>query len=149
MPASDAREWFGIVPPDLTLTARERGANWIYTYLKSFYADSSRPFGANNLLVPDVAMPNILEPLIGYVVAVTEQNAGGKPQISHLTLVRPGEMNQQEFDSAMEDLVNFLVYVAEPVKLIRYRIGYLVIAFLSIFLIVAYLLKKNYWRDVH
>jgi len=150
MPPADAREWFGIVPPDLTLTARERGANWIYTYLKSFYVDSARPFGTNNLLVPDVAMPNVLEPLIGRVVAVHAPNTSGeKPRISHLALVEQGTMNQQEFDSTVEDLVNFLVYVAEPVQLIRYRIGAWVMAFLAIFLIVASLLKKSYWRNIH
>lgn len=148
MPASDARQWFGIVPPDLSLTARVRGASWIYTYLKSFYADNTRPFGANNLLVPDVAMPNVLEPLIGYVVGVREQQDPKSP-ISHLVLVRKGEMTQQEFDSALEDLVNFLVYVAEPVKLVRYRMGTMVIIFLCIFLVVIYQLKKVYWKDIH
>nr|WP_197720875.1 cytochrome c1 [Legionella spiritensis] len=149
MPPEDAIQWFGVVPPDLSLTARVRGAPWIYTYLKSFYADPSRPFGANNLLIPDVAMPNVLEPLIGHVIAINKKDKQHDEGISHLVLVERGRMNQHEFDSAMEDLVNFLVYVAEPVKLVRYRIGIGVLIFLGIFLIVAYQLKKTYWRRLH
>lgn len=148
MPETDARQWFGIVPPDLSLTARERGTSWIYTYLKSFYEDKSRPFGTNNLLIPDVAMPNILEPLIGRVVPV---RAGRGPQspISHLVLLEKGEMDEQQFDSMLEDLVSFLAYVAEPVKLVRYRIGIVVILFLFIFWLVAYQLKRVYWKKIH
>lgn len=115
MPSSDAREWFGMVPPDLSLTARERGAKWIYTYLNSFYIDKSRPFGANNLLVPEVAMPNVLAPL----------------QVE-------GAMSQQQFEHTLEDLVTFLVYVGEPVQLVRYRMGLKVLAFLILILLVAY-----------
>ncbi|MDI9818428.1 MULTISPECIES: cytochrome c1 [unclassified Legionella] len=146
MPAIDARQWFGIMPPDLSLTARERGASWIYTYLKSFYADDSKPFGTNNLLVPDVAMPNVLEPLIGRVAAVKGDTESA---ISHLVLVAPGEMNQREFNSTVEDLVTFLSYVAEPVQLVRYRIGIIVILFLSVFWLLAYLLKRTYWKNIH
>ena len=149
MPAEDAREWFGRVPPDLTLAARERGPSWIYTYLKSFYVDKKRPFGANNALVPDVSMPNILAPLEGKVVAQypNSDSSNGLP-ISRL-LVKEGEMSEQEFDSTLQDLVTFLSYVAEPAQLIRYRIGVFVLLFLSLFLIVAYQLKKLYWRDIH
>ena len=145
MPANDARQWFGRVPPDLSLSAREHGAPWIYTYLKSFYLDKKRPFGANNALVPDVAMPNILAPLEGKVIAETPAN-------HHLPvrriLIKPGEMSQQQFDSTLQDLVTFLAYVAEPVQLVRYRIGIFVIVFLCFFLLVAYQLKKIYWRQV-
>ncbi|WP_084273735.1 cytochrome c1 [Legionella fairfieldensis] len=147
MPATDAREWFGLVPPDLSLTARERGAAWIYTYLKSFYADSSRPFGANNLLVPDVAMPNILAPLIGHMVLVNNPSSPEKPADFSLVLKDKGEMGQQQFNEMLEDLVTFLVYVGEPVKLIRYRLGFWVIGFLSIFLLVVYSLKKVIWKN--
>jgi ubiquinol-cytochrome c reductase cytochrome c1 subunit len=148
MPTTDARQWFGITPPDLSLSAREHGPRWIYTYLKSFYVDESRPFGANNLLVPDALMPNVLAPLAGKMIAVRK----GSPKkliISHLVLVEHGEMSQQEFDSALQDLVAFLVYVGEPVKLIRYRIGVIVLIFLSIFLMVVYRLKKMYWKRLH
>ncbi len=148
MPATDARQWFGRLPPDLSLSARERGPDWIYTYLKSFYADKTRPFGANNALLPDVAMPNILEPLEGKVIAKHGDDNADHHVPLHLVLVKQGEMSQQEFDSTLQDLVTFLVYVAEPVQLIRYRIGVVVILFLFLFLVVARQLKKSYWQDV-
>lgn len=146
MPATDARQWFGRVPPDLSLTARERGASWIYAYLKSFYADSKRPFGANNLLVPDVAMPNVLAPLLGDVELMSEKNPSGGRDALHLVLVTPGSMSEQQFDSALRDLVTFLVYVAEPAQLDRFSLGYRVLLYLCLLLAVAYPLKRVYWR---
>lgn len=119
----DAKQWFGAVPPDLSLTARERGAKWVYTYLKSFYADKSRPFGADNLLVPQVAMPNVLEPLAK-------------------------EASQNQIDALLIDLMAFLDYVAEPVRSTRYYLGIIVLGFLSIFFLVVYQLKKIYWRQL-
>jgi ubiquinol-cytochrome c reductase cytochrome c1 subunit len=148
MPATSAREWFGVVPPDLSLTARERGPDWIFSYLKSFYLDKTRPFGTNNLLIPGVAMPNVFAPLIGQVIAMRE-SSNPKSPITHLVLVKKGEINQHEFDSMLEDLVTFLTYVGEPAKLVRYHIGVGVIVFLLAFLIVAYLLKKAYWKKIH
>ena len=147
MPEVDARQWFGRLPPDLSLSARERGADWIYTYLKSFYADSSRPFGANNALVPDVAMPNILEPLAGVVIADPARHLAGQSP-NYLVLREPGEMSPQQFDSALQDLVTFLVYVSEPAKLVRYKMGVFVLLFLGVFLVFAYQLKISYWRDI-
>ena len=145
MPAVDAQQWFGRVPPDLSLAARTRGSAWIYTYLKSFYADKKRPFGANNALVPDVTMPNILAPLEGRVI-----NESSEHELPlRLVLVEHGEMSQQQFDSALHDLVTFLVYVAEPVQLIRYRMGVVVMLFLGLFLILAYRLKRVFWRNIH
>jgi len=149
MPKTAAKNWFGVVPPDLSLSVRERGANWIYTYLKSFYSDPARPFGANNLLVPDVAMPNVLEPLIGKIVAVDKNNNVVTKDIAHLLLIEKGEMSESEFNSTLVDLVTFLAYVAEPAQLIRYKIGVGVIIFLLVFLVVAYQLKKAYWRKLH
>ncbi|WP_425411912.1 cytochrome c1 [Legionella massiliensis] len=128
MPATDAREWFGIVPPDLTLSARERGGEWIYRYLKAFYADSSRPFGANNSLTPETAMPNVLYPLWQQ----GQKNA----------------LYQHQYERDLEDLVSFLVYVAEPAQLVRYRMGFAVIIFLCVLSALAYLLKKSYWQGV-
>ena len=142
MPAEDARQWFGRVPPDLSLTAKERGASWIYTYLKSFYADQHRPFGANNLLVPDVGMPNVLAPLQGRVI----RTPGHGDVFEHLLLVHPGEMSPQQFDSMLQDLVTFLVYTAEPMAGTRYRMGVAVMLFLCCFLVVAYALKRTYWK---
>lgn len=150
MPPADAKQWFGVVPPDLSLSARERGADWIYTYLKSFYTDSSRPFGTNNLLIPGVAMPNVLEPLRGKIVKrdLPTDDSDSDVELSPLILVEQGEMDATEFDSAMSDLVNFLVYVGEPAKLVRYKIGVGVVAFLLVFLLVAYQLKRVYWKKI-
>lgn len=149
LPPTDAQQWFGRVPPDLSLEARERGPAWIYTYLKSFYVDENRPYGANNLLVPDVAMPNILAPLEGKVIDARHGTHSDNHLPARLVLVEQGEMSQQQFDSALQDLVTFLVYVGEPVKLVRYQMGIFVMLFLFIFLLVAYRLKKIYWRDIH
>lgn len=146
MPATDARQWFGVMPPDLSLTTRERGADWVFTYLKSFYADNSRPFGANNMLIPGVSMPNVLEPLIGKVIK--KEVKGEDHGIPPLLNVEPGEMTAQQFDSAMSDLVNFLVYVGEPAKLVRYRMGVGVMIFLLVFLVIVYRLKKVYWKKL-
>jgi ubiquinol-cytochrome c reductase cytochrome c1 subunit len=120
MPAADARQWFGRVPPDLSLTARERGASWIYTYLNSFYADPKRPFGANNFLVPDVAMPNVLVSL--------RDNSG---------------MTQQQFEQSLTDVVSFLSYVAEPEKAMRHTLGWKVLLFLLVLLIVVFSAKRS------
>ncbi|MFM9183354.1 cytochrome c1 [Legionella pneumophila] len=144
MSPEDAKQWFGMVPPDLSLSARDRGPVWIYNYLKSFYSDPSRPFGANNLLMPDVAMPNVLEPLIGKVILVKDKNS----HANSLLVVKRGEMFEGQFDSALKDLVNFLVYVGEPAKLIRYKLGVFVLLFFWIFLIAAYSLKKAYWKQL-
>lgn len=148
MPEVDARQWFGRLPPDLSLSARERGANWLYTYLKSFYRDKSRPFGANNLLLPDLSMPNVLAPLQGTVVN-RNKNSQSEPREGVLVLIEPGTMSQQQFDSVVEDLVTFLVYVSEPQKLARQRIGLFVIGFLMVFAVFAYQLKKQYWKHIH
>ena len=144
MPPEDAKQWFGVVPPDLSLSARERGEVWLYNYLKSFYNDNSRPFGVNNLLVPNVAMPNVLEPLIGQMILV----ADNKSHLSSLLLVKQGQMPPIQVDGALEDLVTFLVYVGEPNKLIRYRVGIVVIIFLGILFVAAYLLNRAYWRHL-
>ncbi len=148
MPAADARQWFGIEPPDLSLIARRQGPDWIYTYLNSFYKDESRPFGANNLLIPGVAMPNVLASLQGQVMAVRKGAENSDAAISHLVLVKEGRMGQQEFDGAVEDIVNFLVYVGEPERLLRYKIGVWVMLFLFVFLLSAYRLKKAYWKRI-
>lgn len=128
MPPIEAREWFGVVPPDLSLVTRQRGVVWVYNYLKGFYADSSRPYGANNRLLPDTAMPNVFYPLLNQV----EKNKIGK----------------QDYDKNLEDLLSFLVYVGEPAQLQRYHLGYGVVLFLMVFCIMAYLIKKMYWKKI-
>jgi ubiquinol-cytochrome c reductase cytochrome c1 subunit len=144
MPAEDAKQWFGGVPPDLSLSARQRGPVWLYNYLKSFYQDNTKIFGVNNLLVPNSAMPDVLEPLLGQMILVPNK----KTHISSLLLVKQGEMPPTQIDSALQDLVTFLVYVGEPAQLIRYRLGLFVIIFFSILFIVVYLLYRNYWRNL-
>lgn len=152
IPDQDAASWFGAPPPDLTLTSRVRGADWLYTYLRSFYKDDSRPFGVNNLVFPSVGMPHVLEPLQGSATLVTETRTvkGEEVEVAVGTRVdSTGELTAEEYDDAVLDIVNFLVYSGDPVKLERHRIGYWVLGFLAIFFVIAYFLKREYWRDVH
>ncbi len=140
MPAKEAAKWFGSAPPDLTLEARLRSPDWIYTYLRSFYLDPNRPFGVNNTVFKDVGMPHVLQGLQG----VRTMDEHGK-----LSAATGGSMTAEEYDAFARDLANFLEYTAEPSKLERQAMGYWVIGFLCIFLIFAYLLKVEYWKDVH
>jgi len=149
MPADDAKKWFGVAPPDLSLTARSRGPKWIYTYMRSFYLDPKSPSGWNNGVFPHVAMPHVLYEWQGAQRAVFKKDAEGVEHLEHFELERPGSMKPAEYDAAMRDLTNFMVYLAEPAKLDRYRIGIYVLIFLGLFLVLAYLLKKEYWKDVH
>lgn len=152
IPDQDAANWFGAPPPDLTLTSRVRGADWLYTYLRSFYKDDSRPFGVNNLVFPSVGMPHVLEPLQGSTSLVTETRTvnGEEVEVAVGTQVDSvGELTAEEYDDAVLDIVNFLVYSGDPVMLERHRIGYWVLGFLAIFFVIAYFLKREYWRDVH
>jgi ubiquinol-cytochrome c reductase cytochrome c1 subunit len=137
----DGAKWFGVTPPDLTLETRVRGTDWVYTYLKSFYVDPSRPWGVNNTVFPSVAMPHVLLELQGEQVL--------DPKTHQLTLAKPGKLSAQEYDQVVTDLVNFLDYSAEPIKLKREKMGIGVMIFLVIFLMFAYLLKREYWKDVH
>ncbi len=136
-----SKEAFGVMPPDLTLTARSRGSDWIYTFLLSFYKDESRPFGANNKLYPNVNMPHVL----WYMEGVKEPTDQSLADFKYTSV---GSMSYDEYKSSMTDLVNFLTYVSEPAQLDRYRIGFWVILFLLIFSVLAYLLKVEYWKDV-
>ena len=152
MRPSDAAGWFGTAPPDLSVVARSRGVNWLYTYLRSFYLDESRPWGVNNTVFKDVGMPDVLWQLHGQQKAVyrTETTEHGEHQVLEgLELVQPGTMSPDEYDNAVRDLVNFLAYTGEPVKLERQRLGVWVLLFLAVFFVIAYLLKKEYWKDVH
>lgn len=134
---NDAERWFGVMPPDLSLVARSRGTDWIYTYLLSFYEDPSRPFGVNNLVFPDVGMPHVLWDLEGGVAKKDE----------HGKLTHPPK--HEEYKKQVTDLVNFFEYLGEPVKLERQSLGIKVLIFLLILTIVSYILKKEYWRDIH
>ncbi len=147
MNAHDAEKWFGTQPPDLSLIARSRGADWLYSYLKGFYIDKTKPFGVNNTIFKDVAMPNVLWQLQGEQHLEARKTIWGES--TQLVIKEPGTLSVGEFDIFVNDLVNFLVYVGEPVQLERQRIGKYVIFFILMFLVVAYLLKKEYWKDVH
>ncbi len=167
---------FGAPAPDLTLEGRRRSADWIYTYLKSFYTDPSRPTGVNNVVFPNVGMPNVLwelegikDPVYryevhadGHVVGEFESAAeaeakakelGGEARVEkvvdHFNPVRSGKISAGEFDQVARDLTTYLVYVAEPIKLERQRLGVWVLLFLVIFTVLAYITKKEWWKDVH
>jgi ubiquinol-cytochrome c reductase cytochrome c1 subunit len=147
-----ARNVFGTAVPDLTLTARARGADWVYTYLRTFYMDPYRPTGNNNLVFPDVGMPNVLSSLQGVQKAVykTETRQGVEVEtVDRLELAQAGSMTAEEFDVFVTDLTNFMVYLAEPVQNERKSLGIKVLIFLVIFFVLAYMLKKEYWKDVH
>ena len=143
---------FGAPTPDLTLVARVRGTDWLYTYLRSFYADPNRPFGVNNVLFPSVGMPHVLEELQGVPRKIYEtQMIDGSPTqvLMGIESDGSGELNPQQYDNAVRDIVNFLDYSAEPMKLERQRLGLWVMGFIAIFFVLTVLLKKEYWRDVH
>lgn len=150
MPDDEAASWFGIAPPDLSVIARARGADWLYSFLNGFYRDEQRPFGVNNLYFPDTAMPHVLADLQG-VQRLDEAAAVGEEEPGHaaLELAEAGSMTPDEYQRATRDLVTFLVYMGEPARLVRYRIGFWVIAFLLVLLAATYLMKREYWKDVH
>ena len=149
MPEEDAKKWFGKAPPDLSLSARSRGPEWLYTYLRGFYIDEESPSGWNNTLFPKVAMPHVLYNLQGARKAIFKKDDQGVEVFDKYEMVKPGSMNIEEFDSAARDLTNFMVYLAEPARMVRYKLGVYVLIFLAIFFVFAYLLKKEYWKDVH
>lgn len=124
MPASLAKKWFGVLPPDLTLVARIRGADWVYSYLTGFYADDKRPWKVNNHVFPDVGMPHVLSNM-------------------------EKQLGEAGFKEAMADLTNYMVYMSEPVRAQRERIGVWVLLFLAIFFIPVYFLNREYWKDIH
>jgi ubiquinol-cytochrome c reductase cytochrome c1 subunit len=148
MNAHDAEKWFGTTPPDLSLIARSRGADWLYSYLKGFYTDKSKTFGVNNVFFADVGMPNVFWQQQGEQIPVYKK-VDGKEIITNLVIEEPGQLSGSEFDRLVNDLVNFLVYVGEPVQLERRSMGKYVLFFIFMFLILAYLLKREYWKDVH
>lgn len=150
MPAEDGTKWFGKAPPDLSLEARSKGPDWIYSYLKSFYLDPSRPLGWNNTVFADASMPNPLWELQGLQVAVTKAGgAGGETEIEGLEIRTPGRQNAREFDRTARDITAFLQYAGEPVALKRESMGVWVLLYLAFFTLIAYLLKHEFWKDVH
>ncbi|HEX7917185.1 MAG TPA: cytochrome c1 [Rudaea sp.] len=150
MPADHAQAWFGKAPPDLSLEARAKGPDWIYTYLKSFYLDPSRPVGWNNTVFPGASMPNVLWELQGTQVAhYAPAKPGEEPAIEKLELSGKGKLSGEEFDAAARDITAFLQYVGEPAALKREAVGVWAILYLAFFTFLAWLLNKEYWKDVH
>jgi ubiquinol-cytochrome c reductase cytochrome c1 subunit len=148
----DEKEWFGTVPPDLTVIARSRGVDWLYNFLHSFYLDDSKITGVNNLVFPDVGMPHVLWELQGWqepVIHTVKNEDGSETKDITLELAEPGLLTPKEYDRAIRDLVNFLDYMGEPAKHERKALGVKVIMFLLLFLVVAYLMKREFWKDVH
>jgi ubiquinol-cytochrome c reductase cytochrome c1 subunit len=147
--SDEQKLWFGATPPDLTIVARARGeagnagagADWLYTYLRSFYRDANRPTGWNNVVFENVGMPHILYELQGQQVLNHETHK--------LELAVPGTMAPAEFDKAVSDLVGFMVWMGEPQQEFRRTLGFFVLAFLAVLFVVAYALKKEYWKDIH
>ena len=164
MTEENGKKWFGVMPPDLTLIARAKTTDYLYTYLRTYYVDDSRPLGVNNKAFPNSGMPHALIELQGLQACapgpVKADNGGVKRDpltgqdilddpCGSFTLVQEGSMSPEEFDSAVYDIVNFLAYVGEPIALERKRIGVYVLLFIAIFFVFAWLLNREYWKDVH
>lgn len=151
MRTADGQRWFGQAPPDLSLMARAKGVDYIYNFLRSFYLDPSRPTGVNNLLLPSTSMPHALWELQGLQKATFEDvhhNGTQQEVLTGFELVSPGSLSPEKYDEFVRDTVNFLAYIGEPMKLERQRLGILVVAFLLVFGLFAYLLKLEIWKDV-
>ena len=153
MRGEDAKHWFGTTPPDLSLIARARGTDYLYTFLKSFYLDPKRPTGVNNLVLPGTAMPHVLWELQGFQQAVYDGESDAEHNAVHkkfkgFELAQKGQLTPQEYDQFVRDTVNFLDYIGEPMQLQRRSLGLKVLGFLFVFFLFAYFLKKEYWKDV-
>ena len=148
----DAKAFFGVVPPDLSLIARSRHPDWLFTYLKGFYKDPSTKTGSNNTVYPNVAMPHVLWEYQGdqrlTVSQRVDPKTGDKIETRKLVVDRPGTLRPVEYDQYLADLVNFLAYMGEPSQTSRKLWGILVLFFLTGFFVLALMLKKEYWKDV-
>ncbi len=145
MPKADAKAWFGATPPDLSVEARARGADWLYSYLRGFYRDDTRPTGWNNTVYDKVAMPHVLWELQGQ--QVLKVNEATEEHV--LELDKPGTLSPAEYNLMVADLVNYLVFMAEPFKERDKHLGLLVLAFLGLLFGLTYALKKEFWKDIH
>jgi ubiquinol-cytochrome c reductase cytochrome c1 subunit len=154
MPLDAAARWFGQPPPDLSLMARARGTDYIFNFLKGFYLDSESPTGVDNLILGGTSMPHVLWELQGYQRAVFEEpdaqaaEAGAAPVFSHFESVSSGALSPEDYDAFVRDTVNFLEYISEPVRGTRRVLGVWVLMFLTVFLIIANMLKNQIWKDV-
>ena len=150
MPAADAAKWFGKASPDLSLEVRAKGENWVYSYLKSFYLDPSRPVGWNNTVFPNASMPDPLWSLQGVQTAVyAAAKPGEDAQVEKLEINQPGLETPEQFDRTARDVTAFLTYVAEPNTYARERLGLWVLMYLVAFSLLAVFLKREYWKDIH
>jgi len=156
MPVSDALRWYGTAPPDMSLMARAKGADYIYNFLKGFYLDPDSPTGVDNTVLVGTSMPHVLWELQGYQKAHfsehVETNKDGSTTTTHefekFELVSTGSLNVEEYESFVRDTVNFLAYIAEPIRAERRKLGTWVLIYLLVFLIIARMLKKQIWKDV-
>ena len=151
MPADSAERWFGKTPPDLSLRARAKGADYIYSFLKGFYVDSNSPTGVDNIVLSGTSMPHILWELQGFQAAIYSENIVDSVtslEFEGFEQVTAGSMNAEEYDDFVRDTVNFLAYITEPIRSERRRLGVWVLMFLLFFLIIATMLKKQIWKDV-
>jgi ubiquinol-cytochrome c reductase cytochrome c1 subunit len=151
MRRADASKWFGVAPPDLSVIARSRGADWLYTYLRTFYRDAGRPTGWNNLAFPNVGMPHALWQLQGMqrLEVTAGEHEGRKVEHRKLVLDAPGTLTPAQYDALVRDLVNYLVYMGEPARTWRVQVGIVVLFFVSGLFVLTWLLKREYWKDVH
>jgi ubiquinol-cytochrome c reductase cytochrome c1 subunit len=157
MDPNEAKVWFGAAPPDLTVIARSRashagsGADWLYTYLRTFYRDASRPTGWNNTTFPNVGMPHVLWELQGEQELKPAQirAVGYMATVEKPALVKPGKLSALEYDRAVGDLVNYLVYMGEPAAQSRKSYGLIALALLAGLILLTYAMKKEFWKDVH
>ena len=140
MPVAESKKWFGATPPDLSVVARSRGPDWIYSYMKGFYRDSSREIGWNNIVYANSAMPHILWELEGE--QELDKNTG------ELSLIKAGKLNQKEYDAVIVDLTNYITYMSEPGQLKRKKMGFYVVGFLLLLLVLTVKLKKEFWKDI-
>ena len=145
----DLETWFGVPSPDLTLVTRWRSPDWVYTYLKSFYADPTRPFGVNNLMFPNAAMPHVLVDLQGLAQPVMAAHQAGTPVAEGVGPAVGGRLSATQYDTMVRDITAFLTYAGEPVQRERQRLGVVVLLFLGLLFIGAYSMKKEFWTDVH
>ena len=170
-PKKNQKKWFGAAPPDLTLVSRARGSAWIYTYMRNFYRDDNRPYGVNNKVFPDVGMPHMMlelqgmqecapgaiegeygikrDPLTNKDILIDEQTGKYGNPCGKYSIKQPGSMSVAEYDQAVFDLTNFLTYVGEPVQMKRQRLGVYVLLFVALFFVLAWLLNREYWKNIH
>jgi len=140
MQPEDAKKWFGVTPPDLSVISRARGTDWLNTYLRSFYLDSDKPTGTNNTIFKDVGMPHVLWQQQGYL---------GRDESGHLSQESKGELSNHDYNEMVFDLVNFLAYIGEPSKIQRLELGKWVLLYLFLLFLVVYPMKKAFWKDIH